>query len=377
MRLFLLILFAVFCLHLCLDFSFADNSLVNQSEGIYEWLKSLQLPNGLVESRKGNNFVTVYDNASVAIVFSIQGDFDRAEKIYDFFESRRLTELEQSPGGFGQFRDRHGRPHQGKPHRWLGDNAWLLISLNNYHRLSNTNKYQTLALSLERWILSLQDETDGGLWGGFDKEGKRIKKSTEAILDSFNAIEEYTDFHKDILKYLGDEFWDPSKKLFWSWKEHKKYKYALDMHSWGYCSIDHMTKKILKNVHQYLTTKKATINSKNVTGFCFDLDRDTVWLEGTAQMIVAYQSAGMEKEARKYLREIEKMIMPVSKDSTFFGIPYATNKGTHFGHGRLWKGADDKPAVASSTWYLFAKWGYDPMRLGRDKKIPLKDQFWR
>ena len=55
------------------------------SEMVYGWLKSLQLPNGLLESAEDSNFVSTYDNSLAATAFSYKGDFERAEKIFDFF----------------------------------------------------------------------------------------------------------------------------------------------------------------------------------------------------------------------------------------------------------------------------------------------------
>ncbi len=354
-------------------------AILSQNENcsrVYEWLKNLQVPNGLLESSDNSNFVSLYDNSLAAIVFSAKGDYKSAEMIFDFFNSRIESELKQSPGGFGQFRDRRGIPAEGKPHRWLGDNAWLLIAINNYHKLSGNKKYSRLAEELEGWIRSLQDEANGGLWSGFDKNGKRIEKSTEGIIDSFNAVSGYDSFHSRILQYLGTQYWQPDEKTFLAWKEHPKYKYALDLHSWGYSGFENMPQALIEQADKFRTTKIATVNDRNITGFCFDLDLDNIWLEGTGEMVVAYRSAGMDFMAEYYLRELEKMIVSSSKNPKLGGIPYATNPGTHYGTGRLWDGADRYPCIASSAWYLLGKWGYDPMEAGRDKNIPARDMFW-
>ncbi|MFH1778464.1 MAG: hypothetical protein ABH847_00315 [Candidatus Omnitrophota bacterium] len=346
-----------------------------KAQRVYDWVKGLQLPNGLLESSDGSNFVSLYENALSAVVFCAYGDFDRAEKIFDFFD-QHIDELRQSPGGFGQFRDRQGIPLDGTPHRWLGDNAWLLIALNNYHHLTNTRKYEALSLSLETWLRSLQDEADGGLWGGYDKQGQKILKSTEGTIDVFNAVSGYDSFHKKILQYLKHEYWDAEKKTFLAWKEHPTYKYALDLHSWGYCAFKKMPIQILEEADSYRTTKIALVNNKNITGFCFDLDLDSIWLEGTGEMVVAYRSAGLNFMAEYYLRELEKMFVPSSKDPQLYGIPYATNPGTHYGRGQLWEGVERYLSLASSAWYLLGKFGYDPMKIGRDKDISDEDLFW-
>ena len=343
---------------------------------VYGWIKSLQMPNGLLESSDGNNFVSLYDNALAAIVFCAYGDFERAEKIFDFFNKHLEDELRKSPGGFGQFRNRWGIPPGGIPHRWLGDNAWLLIALTNYHHLTCSQKYEELSSNLELWIRSLQDEVDGGLWGGYDRQTQKIGKATEAIIDSFNAVNGYNSFHKKILQYLKSKRWDTKKKIFLARRRRSKYEYALDLHSWGYCAFKGMPLRILRKANSYRLTKVASVNNKRITGFCFDIDLDTIWLEGTGEMVVAYRSAGLNFKAKYYLKELEKMIVPSSKNPQLGGIPYATNPGTHHGREQLWKGVDRLPSLASSAWYLLGKFGYDPMEIGRDKNIPDKDIRW-
>ena len=345
-------------------------------ERVYDWVKSLQLENGLLESSDDSNFVSLYENALAAVVFSARGDFKRAEKIFDFFV-RDMDELQEYPGGFGQFRDRYGVPLNGVPHRWLGDNAWLLIAINNYHNLAENNRYAGLSSALEGWMRSLQDPQDGGLWGGYEQSGKRIHKVTEGIIDAFNAVNGCDDFHKKILSFLKAGYWDPQKKVFIAWKGHKKYQYALDLHSWGYCALPDMPAQILDGAAMHVTTKKATVNGREVTGFCFDIDCDTIWLEGTGEMVVAFQSAGKDPEADFYIAQLEKMITPSPKNPAFAGIPYATNPGTGYATGVLWDGVDKNLSLTSSAWYLLGKLKYDPMAIGRKKNIPAADIFWK
>jgi hypothetical protein len=93
-------------------------------------------------------------------------------------------------------------------------------------------------------------------------------------------------------------------------------------------------------------------------------------------MIVAFRSAGLNQEADNYLSELEKTIINNVPINGVAGIPYATNLGTGYGNGLLWQGADTKPAISSSVWYLFAKHQFNPFGLVRIKNIPLTDKFW-
>jgi hypothetical protein len=112
------------------------------------------------------------------------------------------------------------------------------------------------------------------------------------MVDAFNAVKGYDRFHSRILAYLKAGYWDPEKKAFLAW--------------------------------MFITTKVASINGTEMTGFCFDLDHDSVWLEGTGEMIVAYRSAGEDYTADFYIREMEKIISPSAKDPALAGLPYAT-----------------------------------------------------
>jgi hypothetical protein len=137
-----------------------------------------------------------------------------------------------------------------------------------------------------------------------------------------------------------------------------------------------MPQETVDGASVYITTKKATINGLEMTGFCFDLDHDSVWLEGTGEMAVAYRTAGKDYTADFYIGQMEKVITPSPKNSGLAGLPYATNPGTHYGEGKLWAGVDTNLSLASSAWYLLGKMRYDPMQAGRKKSIPKKEMFW-
>lgn len=344
-------------------------------DSVYLWLSQMQQPNGLLLSSEGGKYVSLYDNALAAITFSAYGDYQKAEKIFDFFNSRLDPEFRKSPGGFGQMRTADGIPVDGRPRRWLGDNAWLLIAINNYHLLAKNNNYQNLANELSQWILSLQD-LDGGLWGGFDANGNQISKIAEGNLDAFNAIPGFTDFHKRLLVHFKEVRWDSTDKLLIAWDDYPKYRYALDLHSWGYCVFEDFPADVLSKADRYVTTQRSTVSNGFVTGYCFDEDRDVVWLEGTGQMAVAFIKAGREEEAQKYLQEMKKNLIKSSAFPGSFALPYSVNFGTSYGPDALWSGVDTNPAVSSTAWYLFGMLRFDPLGMGYTKQIPSEYKFW-
>lgn len=342
---------------------------------VYSWLCSMQNENGLIISSEKGKYISLYDNALAAITFTRFGDYTKAEKIFDFFNSRLDSEFHQSPGGFGQLRTADGIPVENAPRRWLGDNAWLLIALNNYHHIAKNNKYETLTSALSSWIISLQDD-DGGLWGGYNADGSRISKIAEGNIDAFNAIPGYTDFHKKLLEYLKNVRWDMHRKELIAWADNPAYRYALDLHSWSFCIFEDFPIEILQNAKRFETKQKSTVTKKTIHGYCFDEDLDVIWLEGTGQMVVAYQKAHKKNQAQFYLHEMNKNFIQSSLYPNTYGLPYTTNFGTSYADDKLWTGADTNPAVSSTVWYLFASLSFDPLANGYQKNIPSEDKFW-
>lgn len=335
------------------------------------WLNNMQLGNGLVQTSENSNLVSLYDNALASLVFMAAGENSRAEAIFDYFNKQQETELLSGSGGFSQMRDAAGNPNY---HRWLGDNAWMLIALNNYAALTNSTKYQDLALHLSNWIQSLQD-TDGSLWGGYNGDGSRIGKVTEGMIDAFNAVPGYTAFHAALLHYLKSARWDSTDHLLVSWPGNF-YKYALDNNTWGFCGIEDFPYAVLEKAAMYLNTQTATLTQQKITGFAPDIDRDVVWVDGTAQMAVAYRKAGNTDTADYYLRQL----MQLAVQSTFFpgtsGLPAASNMGTGYGSDPFWQGADINPATSASAWFIFGMLKFDPLQVGYHKSIPVNDKFW-
>jgi cellulose synthase operon protein B len=346
-------------------------------QSVYSWIVSVQRNNGLLPTTENGPVVSLYDNALAAMTFTLMGDFDRAEKILDFFEARIDSELNRSPGGFAQFRDRQGDPPPEGLHRWMGDNAWLLLAVNNYHALTGSQRYSRLAAALESWLRSLQDK-DGGLWGGYDRNGTRIPKITEGMIDAFNAVPGYDEFHSSLLLYLKTSRWDSVGQMLVSWPlpPHPHFRYALDMCSWGFCAFQDFPVSVLDQAERFLTVKTSAITGVPVTGYCLDEDLDNVFLEGTGQMAVAFAAAGNIGKAGFFLGELEKGMAVSPANAGLKGLPYTTNGGTTYGPTPLWEGADKLICVSSSAWYLFGKKRFDPFAIGREKRIPLKDKFW-
>jgi hypothetical protein len=339
---------------------------------IFNWFTAQQMPNGLLESSENSNVVSLYDNALAALVFILHGENQRAERIFDFFKSRQKSELEQGVGGFSQFRDKQGNPYG---NRWMGENAWLLLALQNYKQLTGNNQYGPLANSLTRWLTGLQD-SDGGLFAGYNQNDLRLNyKVTEGNIDAFAAVSGYTPFHAGLLNYLKNNRWDAANESLISWPDNPAYYYALDLHSWGYLIFNNFPESTLSFASRFWTGQTA-VNGAMVDGYCFDEDRDVVWLEGTAQMALAFGKAGNTNNKNWFLKELKKALLTSPVNANTAGFSYATNPGTAYGAEPLWPTAHTQIAISSGAWYIMAQFNFNPFAMAQAKPVPLQARFW-
>ncbi len=348
-----------------------DTNLVRLSDSMITWLSGIRLQNGLIETSYGSNLVSLYDNALLALVYLQANEHDRAAEIFSYFHARLSTEMLAGGGGYFQFRNAFGQP-QGN--RWLGDNAWLLIALNYYEHRTGDMQFHAMQEALHEWI-RMQQDTDGGLWGGTDASGAVIGKVTEGMIDAFNAVPGYLPFHDSLLNYLEAERWDFGDQLPISWPG-SNYYYALDNFSWGYCAFEGFPDRVLDEADRFKTTQWHAAASDSITGYCFDEDRDVVWFEGTSQIAVALIKAGRIEEANTMLHELAKAVVRQPAAIVGVGLPYASNMGTGYGGGLLWSGADTQPCTAATAWFIMAARQFDPMALNYVKGIPDNSKFW-
>jgi len=340
---------------------------------ILNWFNHQQMSNGLLQSIEDGNVVSLYDNALASLVYILEEDYESAELVFDFFNARINSELKAGPGGFSQLRDSSGTPNN---HRWMGDNAWLLIAINNYKAKTGSSKYDILAREIKGWLLSLQD-SDGGLFAGYDANNQLLNyKVTEGMIDAFNAIEGYASFHNELLHYLEVDRWDEADKNLVAWPGNPQHLYALDLHPWSYMIFKDYPLSSLRTAERYITSQSSTATGEVITGYCFDEDQDVVWFEGTAQMTLAFDLANLSSERDFYLAEMEKNLIASARNTDASGFPYSSNMGTHYGGDLLWNTAHTEIAISGGAWYIFTKRAFNPFAIERNKAIPQEDMFW-
>ena len=349
-----------------------ESSLTSNVIAVKKWVYSMQHTSGLMESAEDTNFVSLYDNALAALFFIQEDEKEKAEALMDFYNSKIDDEVLVN-GAIYQTRTINGNEAQTL---WMGDNAWLLIAINHYRKTYDSDRYDRLGKHIEKWLRSLQN-MDGGLKGGIRANGLEMPKVTEGIITAFNAVPGYDDFHKNILKFLKNERWDSTAKVLMAWPENPKYAYAMDVHSLSSIIFPDLAENTLLEANRYMNQQVMTMKRTTITGYGFDEDSDVVWLEGTAQMAVAFRNINRNDLAKKLLANLDKSMLLSTKLLNAKGLPYATNDGTGYGSTQLWQHAHTRPALSSSLWYIFATTDFNPFALGNDKKIPEADTFWR
>lgn len=360
-----------------LDESIAEKSEDGTNETVapltshLNWVFNMQQPSGLLESAEDTDFVSLYDNSLAAILFIQQDNREEAERIFDFYDTVKENELIKN-GGFYQSRNTKGEAGE---RIWMGDNAWLLIALNHYEAKYQSKKYETISKELDNWLRAMQD-TDGGIKGGVNSNGIEIPKVTEGILMAFNAVKGFDDFHRGILKFLKENRWDSSLGILTAWPENPPYTYAMDLHPLGNGVFEDMPDDVLFKANRYINSQNNTLTGEKISGYCFDDDKDVVWLEGTAQMAVAFNGIGRFDLSSELILNLEKTFIHSSLIGNAEGIPYATNHGTSYGAELLWDHADITSALSSTIWYSFAKENFNPLHLGRKSNLPETEKFW-
>ncbi|MDD5066428.1 MAG: carbohydrate binding domain-containing protein [bacterium] len=348
----------------------------SNTDRLYQWFVRSQGRNGLVPSGEGKEYCFTYDEALSAMVFTLFGDLRRAETVFDFFKN--IIQEQERCGKFSGFADMYEmNGNVGGASRAAGPNAWLLLAVNHYTQVTGNKQYLQMAETLAEWLASLEG-IEGGITGGYDEKGKAFGWiSTEHNLDCYAGFrdlylltgeEKFLRMSKRILSNLENFLWFKQEKRFFNGAMDANY--ATDVSSWAVCSLGKEYSACLDfAVSKSLTTQRYEKNNAEVRGFDFGAtyweshypDKDSVWLEGTGQMVLAFYIAGRNKEADLYLKEMAKTVTPSEVHKGTKALPYATNPGTPAGSG--WIMGPEPLCVSSTAWYLFCLKKFNPFSI--------------
>ncbi len=282
------------------------------------------------------DFAYTYDNALAALAFISTGNLALAGSILDAY----ATIGPEPDGGFlHRYRASDGGPANGL--EVVGHNAYLLQAMALYSLERGDSTYEGLATNLADYLLAHQD-VDGGLFGRFSVTWK----STEHNLAAYSAIHNmavvfglprYEDFAQAVRAFIEAECWDEVR--FFTGENDPMI--VTDVQALGTMILGPGFASGSYWVEDWtLTTRRY--HGQQVTGFDLNIDRDTVWTEGTLQQAMAFLLAGDLARADGYMTEAEKLFRPSG------AFLEASNVGTTgFGENfRRWQ------AVAPTAWYV-------------------------
>lgn len=353
----------------------------NDVERAHNWLVMQQDTNrtlffftgGLLPSYEGWTDCFTYDQALACMAFVKRGDFRKAKLILDFYEKTYRDQIKKY-GKFIGFSDAYKKDGAWGETWAAGPNAWLLMAVNQYTYLTKDMRYLELAKKIADWLISLE-AIDGGIIGGYYGNGEPMTWiSTEHNFDCYVAFRDlgiltgddrYLKIAKEIKLWLENAAWNKEQNRFNMGNDNPNY--ATDLSSWAVLSLGKKYGPTLDfAIDKSLTKKLYKVKDVEIEGFDFGStyekshypDKDAVWLEGTGQMVLAFDRAGRKEEKNHFLAELDKALTPSPAHKNAAGLPYATNTGTPAYGSWLMQ---DKPLCVSSTaWYIFAKENYNP-----------------
>ena len=365
-------------------------------QACYNWFKNQQQPNGLVESYETAEVSYTYDNALAAMVYLLNNDSGRAKKVFDFFVKWAEKEVSKN-GKFNGLTDMYKISGKvGNESRAIGPNAWILLALNHYALITKDRSYMEFSELIADWMLSFQDSSRGGLWGGIGEyNDKFLWMSTEHNLDcyaGFKVLSELSGKKKylkaalEIKEFLDTHLWNENDKRFYNgWDDPN---FATDVSSWAVLSL--MEQKYFDSLDfaiKYSENKQFyKPNNIEITGFDFGSDygtspypdKDAVWFEGTGQMVLAFYHCSLTNEADFYTDELLKGVVKSKSFDDSAGLPYASNPGSPPYGG--WVMPDKPICISSTAWLIYSLKKFNPFYgnflkpVKIEKKIEKKDE---
>ncbi|MDP3785938.1 MAG: hypothetical protein Q8R05_00040 [Candidatus Omnitrophota bacterium] len=354
------------------------------AEKVYKWFERQQdtsrfflfFSNGLVPSQEGARDCFTYDEALSVFVFTLHKDYKRAEEILKFYESVYKKHKKRF-GKFMGFTDVYKISGKETETRAAGPNAWILMAINYYTYKTNDTQFLVFAEDIGDWLIELEG-VEGGITGGYFGNGLPMAWiSSEHNFDCFAAFrdlylltkeEKYALAAAGAREWLTTGGWNKKEKRFNMGDSNPNY--ATDLSSWAVLSLGKEYASTLSfAVDKSLNRQFYKANQVEIEGFDFGSpyiqspypDKDAIWFEGTAQMVLAFYLAGQDKEGDYFLSQLDKAVTKSKRYEDTYALPYASNEGTPAYSSWMMK---PKPlCVAATAWYIFAKERFNPFSI--------------
>jgi len=369
--------------------------------GELRFLESFE-PTGIPEETYFRNAAFIYDNALAMLAFMARGtrpDWRRAKILADsflfclendrFYSDGRLRNAYQS-GDIADHQTGKARlPGWWNGEQWLEDEfqvssycgnlAWVIIALTHYFEVKGGSSYLEGAQTLGNWIYDHCYDTRcrGGYTGGYkgwEPEPEKIGwKATEHNIDIYVAFIKLYEATGDLTwqnraihaQTFVESMWDEEEGHFWMGTLEdgctiNEDPIPLDVQTWGLMAlgrdyargIEWADKNCLVIVHK---CPNFPVYPRFI-GFDFNSDKDGVWFEGTAQMVIAFQFKGEDIKWRIFLRQLGKAQIS-AKNGNGKGIVAACHDGLTTGLDWVYF---NKLHIGATCWAIFAARRYNP-----------------
>jgi hypothetical protein len=258
-----------------------------------------------------------------------------------------------------------------------GNNTWAMLALISLYERAGEDKYLEAAQKIGRFILTLRDNAGkyqgfrGGIWDAEASPRPRAYASTEHNLDIFAAFTrtaqitgraEWSEGADHARKFV-ESMWDPLLGLYRTGtnednpdtRNESSGQLPLDVQSWNV-----LARPNVPGLRPHLLSRVEVEHSAidgGLTGFDFNEDRDGVWLEGTAQMAVAYKIAQQSASAEPLLASLRAAQQFPAPIGDGLGTVAASHDGVSSGFGFKWF---RRLHVSATGWNVFAQLGVNP-----------------
>ncbi len=347
---------------------------------VLTWLKRVQdvssPARALLPSMEGNQAHT-FNNALVSMAFMLKGERGRAERILDFFAGATAHKnpcpayqnffYRGEPRGFFQqvTLRREGKlpayHNPGKSDRWMGDMAWLLMAYRYYEKKYNSDKYTEISRLmlnlLEEWFTKA--EAGGYVQHGWRKGDSYLHEESghpEGNIDCYAAF-----------RLWGREELAQKIRTWLDETVHGK-GLPLDLYTWRVLAYGKKHANLL-NIPEYdlRYRKKMQINGQQVLGFYpFPTPKTkNIWLDGVGHMACAYLATDRLQRGYFYANQMDAFIKTEKiRGQQVHYLPYTAKATGDYSWVKTNKGA-----ASAAAWYIFAKNGFNPLKLNRLKNI--------
>ncbi len=307
---------------------------------------------GLVDSYQedGEDVSYVYDNALAAMACMNMNNYGLAKRIFD-----ALCKKVQKDSTYGIPYESYNF-NTGKPissNLYSGNTAWLLQALNIYQKKRSSKSYYTFQKKLADFLIRCQDPSDGGIKGGDTVSWKSTEHNiiAYAALRNFgrlNNLSSYVTKADKIKAFLtSSAIWDGER--FNQGKDDTAI--VTDAQALGTLLLGNSYSSALTYAETYLKLTDY-YNSKSVTGFDFNSDLDTVWLEGNLQMALAFYKFGGDMAKGDYY--YDEAAKTIQSDGSVL-LATSTGSASDWWTLQVWR------AIAPTSWLIMYYSKFSPL----------------